>query len=799
MQYKVPTSLGQLGVSSLKGDKAELTEFFARPVLLATLQWSTSTVLSSVQYPWTSFLSNSRVCNRINNFKLLRGNMHIKVMMNGNSFYYGRAMVSWNPLALDDDYYENTVSDSAVTCRMSQRQHIMLDPSQSTGGEMVLPFLWYRDYLSLDNLLLDTGTIGELNIRELYPLKLVTDTTAQPVTITLLMWMSDVEVGALTQAAMPLLVPQSGVEEADEYDGKISKVLKTAARIADPLSSIPVLAPYAKATEMVSCVGANVAKMFGYSKPCSSSDPDKVLVRPIGDMATCIGSDTCMKLTIDPKQEVSVDNRICGTSGEDDMVINKVANIYSLVKIIPWRTTDAVGDLVQTMLVDPGLLVGSSTSEFTCTAVGGMSMPFKYWSGSLEFKFEVIASSYHRGRLAIIYDPVQTVTSHEYNVNYQEVIDISENRSFSVRISNAQDRSILTCFKPRHTTSFPDFGPMGTNNITLAHVLAADNVGNGTLTLRVVNRLTAPTDDIHTEVGIMVSVRACEDFRVYVPDNTLSYLNFIRPQSGIEPIDSRIVHSLDNSVTFDVKGDMSDLSHVYIGEDIYSIRTLLKRYVLYLPVRFGTFDLTSTGTSWLVKFSHPIYPLLPGYARDTIHTDNLAQGINYVGHTFISFYRMAYAAIRGSTRWKYLPYYNAREQLSVIDVPIIVNRDDGAVASGYPNLTGLDTSTPSTYAYDYLFNSPNSNEGLQATVMSVNGTIEFEAPFYTDQRFVCGPSSNECKTSVYVSGYDIFMPRAAAGQLGLMFCAAGEDFNLGHFFGFPKMQYDPTHFPPPTT
>jgi hypothetical protein len=198
MQYKVPTSLGQLGVSSLKGDKAELTEFFARPVLLATLQWSTSTVLSSVQYPWTSFLSNSRVCNRINNFKLLRGNMHIKVMMNGNSFYYGRAMVSWNPLALDDDYYENTVSDSAVTCRMSQRQHIMLDPSQSTGGEMVLPFLWYRDYLSLDNLLLDTGTIGELNIRELYPLKLVTDTTAQPVTITLLMWMSDVEVGALT-------------------------------------------------------------------------------------------------------------------------------------------------------------------------------------------------------------------------------------------------------------------------------------------------------------------------------------------------------------------------------------------------------------------------------------------------------------------------------------------------------------------------------------------------------------------------------------------------------------------------
>jgi hypothetical protein len=188
--------------------------------------------------------------------------MHIKILTNGNSFYYGRGMVTWNPLANLDDYYENTSNDAVVTCRMSQRQHIMLDPSQSTGGEMILPFLWYRDYLSLDFISNDAISMGELNVRELYPLKLVTDTTAPPVTITILMWMSDVEVGGLTQSDTPLLIPQSGVEDcdSDEYDGKLSKVLRSASRIADPLKHVPLIAPYAKATEMVTSIGADVAR-----------------------------------------------------------------------------------------------------------------------------------------------------------------------------------------------------------------------------------------------------------------------------------------------------------------------------------------------------------------------------------------------------------------------------------------------------------------------------------------------------------------------------------------------------------
>jgi hypothetical protein len=374
-------------------------------------------------------------------------------------------------------------------------------------------------------------------------------------------------------------------------------------------------------------------------------------------------------------------------------------------------------------------------------------------------------------------------------VNYQEIVDISEHRTFSVRISNTQDRSILKCFKPEDGTHFTDFGPIGTNSITAAHIFNAGGVGNGVLSLRVVNRLTAPTDDIHTEVGILVSIRACEDFRVYVPDDTVQKIRYVVPQSGIEPIDSRIVHSVDHSIAFDVKGDMSDLSHVYIGEDIYSLRTLLKRYVLYLPISFGSGTLAA-----MTRIPHAIYPLMPGYARDTIHLDGTATGYNYVGHSYISFFRVAFAAIRGSTRWKYLPYWYYSSPKVDVDIPIMVAREE-EVETGDITESVIDGSTNNSFSHDLVLATRKTIQGMQATVTSVNSTLEFEVPFYSDHRFVVGPSSDECKVNNDVSGFALYIPRLTSTQLAMFFCAAGEDFSLSHFFGFPRMVYDPTMFP----
>jgi len=62
------------------------------------------------------------------------------MLISGNSFYYGRALVSYNPFLLRDDVTRNRAFFEQDLVGASQKPHFMLDPTTSQGGEMMLPF-----------------------------------------------------------------------------------------------------------------------------------------------------------------------------------------------------------------------------------------------------------------------------------------------------------------------------------------------------------------------------------------------------------------------------------------------------------------------------------------------------------------------------------------------------------------------------------------------------------------------------------------------------------------------------------
>ena len=83
---------------------ADLGNFFSRPIKTQAFSWGTGTTLFETFNPWNDYFENPRVINRITNYNLLRCKLKVRIMLNGNSFHYGRAIASYTPNHLDDNF-----------------------------------------------------------------------------------------------------------------------------------------------------------------------------------------------------------------------------------------------------------------------------------------------------------------------------------------------------------------------------------------------------------------------------------------------------------------------------------------------------------------------------------------------------------------------------------------------------------------------------------------------------------------------------------------------------------------------
>eukprot|EP00487_Bulimina_marginata_P008967 TRINITY_DN32_c0_g1_i7.p1 TRINITY_DN32_c0_g1~~TRINITY_DN32_c0_g1_i7.p1 ORF type:complete len:110 (+),score=0.74 TRINITY_DN32_c0_g1_i7:163-492(+) len=94
---------------------------------------------------------------------------------------------------------------------ITQRPHIMLDPTNSQGGEMVLPFFWNKNLLDIPGE--DWNLMGSLKISTLQGLKHALGAT-DTVTINVFAWAESVRFAIPTQTEPGAIAPQ-----ADEYVG----------------------------------------------------------------------------------------------------------------------------------------------------------------------------------------------------------------------------------------------------------------------------------------------------------------------------------------------------------------------------------------------------------------------------------------------------------------------------------------------------------------------------------------------------------------------------------------------------
>jgi hypothetical protein len=413
----------------------------------------------------------------------------------------------------------------------------------------------------------------------------------------------------------------------------------------------------------------------------------------------------------------------------------------------------------------------------------------------------VVASAYHKGRLRIQWDP-QEYNSNESNVQYTEIIDISQEKDFTIEVGWGSQFGWLSVSPP--------------NAGELWEVRTTQNLGNvlrynGTLTVSVLNTLTAPGASGGDTVEINVFVSAGDDIEVAVPTaNAISNFSFaptslgplaasqrvvdspdagLKFQSGEEsapvvqedkdctdegskPMQERILNSMGN-----VPSAADNAMHVYHGEAITSFRSCLKRYGLV-----GALPDVGTDAS-IGVFIGNNFPPIPGNFTDggwwSTGTSNL------VVTNLFNYLYPAYLGIRGGVRWK-IVQFGARGG----------GRDSIHGISLQPNASSLgrqaSVELPATSTLE-LFNNAfrlesalSTWQGAQLLPAHLNPAIEVEIPYQTQRRFRTARTVLDFPTtSDRPWQYMSHGPNTNGNTKVFAFCAAGEDYSNVFFIGSP--------------
>lgn len=794
---------------------AALGDWLSRPVRLATHILANGSYLDVQFNPWFDFLDNTIVKDKLKGYSLLSGDLHVKFMVNGGPFYYGSILVGYKPQGTGYDFLGTATNDYFDRCvLLSQRQHLCLNPTTSQGGEMKLPFFHHKNYLDLTRGS-DAVDMGAIDMISLAPLQRVLGSTdASQINITVVAWMSNVQLAAPTSMG---IFSQSGKLDGakDEYGkGIISKPASAIASFAGKLKIIPQIAPYATATQMIASGIGNLAQLFGFSRPVNLEPVRRYKPLEMGILANSSIEEATEKLTFDPKQELTIDHNITGASLNDEMTIKALTSKSSLIGQFDWQMRDAEETKLQTIFATPISLMRRDVSteygyEYFFTPLTHASIPFKYWRGGLIYRFQIMASDLHRGRLLVVYDPkgFSNDSFPDLNSTYCRILDLEETKDFTLPVYWMQDKSWQ---QVDHSLGG---GYMGDFSGSSGYV---DENMNGALRVFVLNELTGPDEDQTNYVRINVYLSGAEDYEVAgldshaldnwgfggdVPGYSTLEVNGAWSQSGLlnnakTARESQPGH--DGSEMLEAIGQPTQtdaLALVYFGEKFVSFRDMLKRYNL-ANVFARSYDDTKTGRSTKYQICLPNFPMYRGRA-DTNGMYQVARGgglnavnFNPIPGTLMNWLTPAFAARRGGIRYKYM----LGEYSDVHHTKMVVSRGDEWFDDNIGTSESvLDTPTSNDHA-PYSATSRNLWQGGALTTGNGLG-VEVELPYYTNKKFSDASTIDTATFGDQKHYVEVFDGnRQTHGDFEVFqYVAAGEDFNLSWYVNAPRVFY----FDPP--
>lgn len=691
--------------------EADLQDWLKRPIRIQRYTWSEGAQLNEVIYPWRDYLNEPSVKNKIQNYSYLQANLHIKLVINASPFYYGFGMMAYRPLQVFTPSTiapEFTNSSDGYYMALSQRPHIKFFPQTCEGGEMVLPFFYHKDWLNITNLN-EVRDMGELEMYTPISLQQANGVVGSGVSVSVFAWMENVKLSGATVA--PAL---QGKDEYGDMKGPVSKPASAIAKVANALSSAPYIGPFARATGMIATGIGSIASLLGYTNVPVIKDVDPVKSLVFHSFASTEISQPVEKLSIDPKNELTIDNRVAGLDGIDELMMSKWITHETYETFFNWSTARTPDEQLFLQYVSPEITTTKPIGTvfgIQRTPLSHLAKMFAYWRGSMVYRFKIIKTKYHSGRLLIQWDPQGNLETAGSSVNLvmTKVIDISETDDFEIIVPYHQPthyQRTLALEDPENTSTY--YGQS-----TPSVPAYGNTVFNGRLTVKVLSVLTAPVEP--STIQIAVFVRGGDDFEFANPIEINPKYSMWRLQSGEENGENLVFH----------------------GERLHSLRQLLRR-TCFIRHQAGNNDGAANFVSnW--TFRHALPPPQRGFDLQGIN--NAVNTLGTISDKPYNFCKMVpyswispcFIGYRGSHIWHY--NVNALKTVGQIrairDNAVITDRGQYATTNGVSDTAGWNLSRNAANAELQL----SGASGQSVTNQITQSGLSVLYPMYSRFRF----------------------------------------------------------------
>ncbi|UHK03113.1 MAG: polyprotein [Sanya iflavirus 1] len=486
---------------------------------VGTYNWVTSlgrnSTIASIDLPRAAILGGVNTCNQPNQIpfrihRYWRGDMTVKIHVNSNKFQIGQLQCSW--------YYQPKADGSFPTKNnvytRSGAHHCVISAAPNNEVELVIPFKSYKSMYHTKtysgderDLPLDLGT---LFITVLSPLK-TTGETSPKCSFTVFVKFSNNEFTGMIAGDVD--VPGRAHEELQYQMDKIGTLLSTA---------VPI-----------------VEKMLVGSSNDNNRDNPPVVNPPLYFVPTASHSWSVGTDVSEPLQNLRLSGRAqtCHPDRDlDEMKVDVLKRKYMLQDVFSWSQQNNNGQLLWSLPANPippknriYRTAGASANHlasYQLTTIGFLSSLYQYWRGSIEYRFDIVASQFHSGKLLLAYIPGVAegaqVTLEQARASPNVVISLDNAMSYTWRIPYIADRP----WWPRR--------------------YAGESVSNNSespskIFVFVLNELVM-AETVPDSVEILVYMRGGEDMEFAVP---------VQPSIGLG-FDRNYVSSRDDTVVFPV-------------------------------------------------------------------------------------------------------------------------------------------------------------------------------------------------------------------------------------------------------
>jgi hypothetical protein len=683
------------------------------------------------------FATNTMLADKHAGFYMGRYSARVIVEVNAERFHQGILRLSWLPVG------SATVAMAARTAHFLPRSvlpHAVLNVNCDTAVSLDVPWvsphthspisaatpglgsviLWNQTSIGFGS---GSAVIGYTIWVEFYDVDLA---------------LPSAQSGAPRSANPMRFQPRRLTPDAREnmiVQGKpVSAALSSISMASEYLAKIPLLSSVMGTASWVTQYLANGAYAFGFSKPGLISAPMRVAPETAPNLFPTDAVDNSTYLAL--SQENKLGCTPWSGSDLDELSLAFVTSRPAIWATQSWNTTQVVDTVLNTLALNPqGYYVdaGTVTQIRYITPLSYATRMAMFWRGSIIFKFTFGKTEFHSGRLSFEYSK-NNFTEDQFP---RTIVDLREGSEFII------------------TIPYADMKPWS----------LSDNVSIGSLRIRVLNPLVAPST-AETSIDFNIEVYAGSDFELAGPTQPTNLVpsfaapamllpRFAEAQMAESPED--VAGTCDLSVERVIGPSQSLVDSINptnfcMGERFTSWRQLIKRFSLFV----------NTAGQSAVAMSPTILHNRAGPTSGQRNTD------------FYTLITSCYLGNSGSTRFKYTTSSRVpvtyRAELSLAPVQLNTITFSAATAVPLPAINGTINSQSDRNIIEVA--TPPYMTGLYRTQNSVGVTI---------------PSQGADNLSLFIGMYFAGTLAATDWTGAQLYRAAGEDYNAGIFIGPPPL------------